>query len=592
MPGVADESALPAINSPMKRVLLVDPSARGGIATHTDLTAEVLAEAGLPAELVASSLLPDGGEAYPIWRWLPATDWARGRSDRSTATGRIAVGRRYARRLVEWTRAAAATTLAVHARRPSLVDFQAPLNPHLDARLVERLSRRQPVVWTAHDARPLEDSGSAAGRLVAIYRAADLVIAHSDYAAGRIEEASGVRPQVLGLLGPRGLERTERTEARRRLGLPESERILGALGFIRAYKGYELLAETWELLGDRAPLLLIVGELVDEGEGRHIDRLRAGGRAEVRLGFASADDLRLAYCAADAVVLPHLRASDSGLLDMARELGTPVIASDAPALARALEGDEGLVLPREAQRWAEAAAGALPGPPAPPPEKRPGDARRAVYERALESWRERHGRPSARPAPRTVVAYTDATETGGAELGLATLLAGLSERHRVTVMASDEAVGRWICSRRADARLELVPPVANKWDLRPILAHMRAIAASRRTSSTPTCGSRGRPVRDRGRVWARTGAVIAVEQLFTPTTSALQRRLSSRLGLEASRGRRATGREIEGEVGLPRGASARSTTRSPSGRSRPTRVPPPGRSWAPSPGSPPRRAST
>jgi hypothetical protein len=39
--------------------------------------------------------------------------------------------------------------------------------------------------------------------------------------------------------------RVDRGEARRRLGVPEDERVLGALGVIRASKGYELLADVW-----------------------------------------------------------------------------------------------------------------------------------------------------------------------------------------------------------------------------------------------------------------------------------------------------------------------------------------------------------
>ncbi len=448
----------------------------------------------------------------------------------------------------------------MRARRPSLVDFQAPLNPRLDGRLVAHLSRQRPVVWTAHDPVPLDGSQAEREGYAAIYRAADAVVAHSSQAAAQIEALAGVEPTVLELIGPTGLVRTESAQARRSLGLPAAERIVVAPGFIRSYKGYSLLADTWERLGSRAPLLLVVGELVDEREREAVDRLARSGRAEVRLGFASDDELRLAYCAADAILLPHLQASDSGLLDMAGALGVPVIASDVPALAEAIAArGGGRVLAREPALWADAVTGELPDPPpGPQAQAAPGDARRAVYERVLHRRGSMGAARSGGARSRALVAYTDATETGGAELGLATLLAGLSERHRVTVMASDEAVGRWICSRRADARLELVPPVRGKWDLLPILAHLRAI---RRLAPDVFHANLRIPWADQyglaAALWARTGAVIAVEQLITPTTSALQRRLklatSTFLDGHVAVGERLA-REIEGEVGLPRGA--------------------------------------
>ena len=159
---------------------------------------------------------------------------------------------------------------------------------------------------------------------------------------------------------------------------------------------------------------------------------------------------------------------------------------------------------------------------------------------------------------RRVVAYTDATETGGAELGMATLLAGLSDRHDVTIMAVDEGVGRWIAGRRPGARLEVVPPVRGKWDLPPVIAHARAV---RRLQPDVFHANLRIPWADQyglaAALWVRAGAVIAVEQLITPSSSALQRRLklltSIFLDAHVAVGERLA-REIEDEVGLPRGA--------------------------------------
>ena len=116
----------------------------------------------------------------------------------------------------------------------------------------------------------------------------------------------------------------DRLSARQRLGLDPKNRLAVVVGFIRAYKGYDLIADTWDLLGDRAPDLLVLGELVDESERAVIDRLQAHPHAHVpSLGYASDADIIGAMAAADIILLPHKHGSDSGRGHMARAGGGP-----------------------------------------------------------------------------------------------------------------------------------------------------------------------------------------------------------------------------------------------------------------------------
>lgn len=171
--------------------------------------------------------------------------------------------------------------------------------------------------------------------------------------------------------------------------------MLAALGFVRPYKGYDLLAEVWDGLGEQAPLLLLMGDLVagTEADVREpVERLEATGRAVVRLGYASDTDLQLAIAASDAVLLPYAVSSESGLLHQARSLGVPVLASDVPQLAAAVEAaGAGRVIPRRTADWAAAVVAPLPAaPPAPPTLAATGQAHVAAYEEA----RRRRGRGS------------------------------------------------------------------------------------------------------------------------------------------------------------------------------------------------------
>jgi glycosyltransferase involved in cell wall biosynthesis len=77
--------------------------------------------------------------------------------------------------------------------------------------------------------------------------------------------------------------------------------------------------------------------------------------------------------------------------------------------------------------------------------------------------------------PLRVVAYTDATDVGGAEISLGNLLEALGSRVDATVLAVDERVGRSIAARRDGTPVLTVPSVANKFDVAAIVAHLRVL---------------------------------------------------------------------------------------------------------------------
>jgi glycosyltransferase involved in cell wall biosynthesis len=368
----------PAENRRVKSVLLVDPSTHGGIAVYTGLIAQALRTVDVQVSVLGSQALPAVQSPYDVRRWLPGLRWGK------PADAGLGF---YASRAAGWAASALVTEALALFGRPDVVHFQAPLNRRFDARLIRVLRRTAPVVWTAHDVVPFEGAEQDAARFAEIYRAADLVLVHGQGAADDLRRLAGTEPVVVEHVVAEPLVRASREEARSKLGLPPDGRMLAALGFVREYKGYDLLAETWELLGDEAPLLLVMGEVVAAGEDavrEPLERLQRSGRAVLRLAYASDADLQLAIAASDAVVLPYKVSSESGLLHQARALGVPVLASDAPQLAAAVEaGSAGRVLPREASAWAAAVKEPLPAPPAAPPSLADtGRAHAEAYEEA------------------------------------------------------------------------------------------------------------------------------------------------------------------------------------------------------------------
>ena len=344
---------------PDASVMLVDPSGRGGLVSYTSLVARAVTAAGADVTVLGSRLLDPADYECRLVPRIPNLLFG---SDQPTGL------RFYAHRASLWLGGAAAVLRTARELRPGVVHFQHAINRRFDDRLLRRIGRRAALVWTAHDVLPHERTVRDAQRFARIYRTVDAVIVHSEPAAAALRELSGVEALVLEHPVDDTITHADVEDARRSLGLPLGERIFGALGFVRAYKGYGLLADAWRALGPAAPRLLVMGEVHSPDDQAIVERLADSSRVEIRTGFASDTDLQLAVTACDALVLPYEAGSDSGLLHLGRALGTPVIASDAPQLAASVRATRsGLVVPRHVEAWVAALQGPLPPPPATPP---------------------------------------------------------------------------------------------------------------------------------------------------------------------------------------------------------------------------------
>jgi glycosyltransferase involved in cell wall biosynthesis len=527
------------------RTLLVDPSSRGGLPVYTTLVARSLAAAGERPATLGSVALADAAADPPVVRRLPDDRWGT-----PVRSGALA----FPERLWRWCRSALAVEREVRAFRPDVVHFQAPLNRRLDAFLLRRLSRRTAVVWTAHNVLPFERTAEDSARFAEIYRTVDRVIVHTPPAATALRELAGVEPVVVDHPVPEPLVRLERGEARERLGLDRDGRLLVALGFIRAYKGYDLLADVWDALGAEAPRLLVLGELHAESQRHVLERLARSGRADVRIGYAADTDLHAALAAADALLLPYVTASDSGLLHLARAFRVPVIASDAPELAASVRAARaGSVVPREVDAWTRAVSGALPPPPPAPPElAATGNRHLAVYREAVAA------RTRARFASLHLAVYTDADRVAGAEHALAALLAGLDPAVRVTVVGTDAAVVHRLAEERPGAATAVLRPVRGKTDLRGAAEHLRAL---RRLRPDVLHHNLRHPYACQYALAAglatRGVRVVAVEHRPVPAADGLQRllkRLTSRRLAAHVAVSDSSAREVERLAGLPDGS--------------------------------------
>lgn len=199
-----------------------------------------------------------------------------------------------------------------------------------------------PLVHTVHNVVPHERDPGNTSELQSVYGAVDVLVVHSRAAARSLSAmAPGCADRIVvsqhGLYSTYPRRPAARSPVRARLGLTERSRALLFFGGVRPYKNLDALLDALAECDDPHLQLVVAGW--EWGYGRHADPL-ARTRAAVRargLGrrvhllpgpFGRPQTAEL-FEAADAVVLPYLEGSGSGVLLMAMTFGTHVIVSPA-----------------------------------------------------------------------------------------------------------------------------------------------------------------------------------------------------------------------------------------------------------------------
>jgi D-inositol-3-phosphate glycosyltransferase len=145
--------------------------------------------------------------------------------------------------------------------------------------------------------------------------------------------------------------RVTRAQARAALGIAPDAEVALFFGYIRAYKGLDVLLDAWPRVRAKRPVeLLIAGEFYEDAAPYRARVAAAGGAPAVRLmdRYLNDTEVETVFKAADVVVLPYRSATQSGVTHVAYALGLPVITTDVGGLAETVTpGVTGLVVPPE-----------------------------------------------------------------------------------------------------------------------------------------------------------------------------------------------------------------------------------------------------
>lgn len=147
-------------------------------------------------------------------------------------------------------------------------------------------------------------------------------------------------------------EITPSAKARNTLDLPRDRRILLFFGFIRKYKGLDILLDAMKILKDRhgdspdMPLLVVAGEFYGDSDAynEQIDRLGIRDVLSLHTDFIPDDRVQLYLNAADVVVQPYRQATQSGVTPLAYHFEVPMIVTNVGGLPELVpDGKVGIV---------------------------------------------------------------------------------------------------------------------------------------------------------------------------------------------------------------------------------------------------------
>ncbi len=199
-----------------------------------------------------------------------------------------------------------------------------------------------------------EHERRAFGRAVArhVLGLADGVLAHSRRDAETLRALlpkAAVRTAFLPPFRPAEAPSISRDEAKRKLGIEGN--VLLFFGFVRPYKGLSHLLDALPLVLRSVPAhLLVVGEFWKGKETalEQINRMKISDNVTIIDRYVANEDVPDYFAAADLVVLPYVKASQSGIVPMANCFGRAVVATSVGGLPDAVDdGATGYLVPPE-----------------------------------------------------------------------------------------------------------------------------------------------------------------------------------------------------------------------------------------------------
>ena len=140
-------------------------------------------------------------------------------------------------------------------------------------------------------------------------------------------------------------EKINKETARRKLGIETDEKIMLFFGFIRKYKGLDILLDALAILKKEniaTPFkVLIAGEFYEDRKpfDEQVAKLGLEDMLILRTDFIPDNEVRNFFCAADVVIQPYRNATQSGVTPLAYHFEIPMIVTNVGGLPALVPDD-------------------------------------------------------------------------------------------------------------------------------------------------------------------------------------------------------------------------------------------------------------
>jgi len=149
--------------------------------------------------------------------------------------------------------------------------------------------------------------------------------------------------------------KVERETACQKLSLDSGKKYAMFFGFIREYKGLDILLRAWQKVKTEDLTLIVAGEFYSDPSAYLALAEALSDRVILRTEYIPEEDVNLYFSAADLVIQPYRTASQSGITGIAYNYLVPMVVTDVGGLKESVtDGEEGFVVKPEENDIAKA----------------------------------------------------------------------------------------------------------------------------------------------------------------------------------------------------------------------------------------------
>jgi glycosyltransferase involved in cell wall biosynthesis len=314
----------------LKKVVIIGPAwpLRGGLATFDQRLAEEFTNDGMDCEIYSFSL------QYPSFLFPGTTQYSSDPAPRDLKINSVI----NSINPLNWMR------VGRHLRktRPEIivVRYWLPFMGPCLGTILRRVQKNAhtKVIAIADNIIPHEKRPGDYLFTRYFLRACDAFITMSEKVLADLSRLEDKKPvmQVLHPLYDNFGDIVLKEDARRKLGLQPDDRIVLFFGFIRNYKGLDILFDAMKIIKEKATgiKLLVAGEFYEDEKPylEQIEKNQLGDSLILRTQFIPDSDVKYYLSAADAVVQPYRNATQSGVTPLAYHFEKPMIVTNVGSL--------------------------------------------------------------------------------------------------------------------------------------------------------------------------------------------------------------------------------------------------------------------